>query len=79
LKEIFLILKKPNYFSKLQKMIRNWIVEAKEEETGLVPQCVLHFGITQEMVFTECLPVAISLLAEWKICLPERSIIIIQR
>ena len=60
-------------------MIRNLIVEAKEDETDQVPRSGLLFGITQAMEFMECLPVVKSLLAEWKNYLMERSIIIIQR
>ena len=60
-------------------MIRNWIVEAKEDETGQVPQSDLLYGITQVREFMECLPGAKSLLAEWKLCWVERSTIIIQR
>ena len=46
-------------------MIRNWIVKAKEDETGQVPQSDLLYGITQVREFMECLPGAKSLLAEW--------------
>ena len=74
-----MILSKHNYFRKLQKMIRNWTVEAKEEETDQVPKYDLLYGITQVREFMECLPGAKSLLAEWRNCWVERSIITIQR
>ena len=60
-------------------MIRNLIVEAKEDETGQVPQSDLLCGITQVREYTGCLLGAKSLLAEWRSCWVERSIIIIQR
>ena len=60
-------------------MIKNWIVEAKEDETGQVPQSDLLYGITLVREFTECLPAAKSLFAEWRSYWRERSTIIIQR